>query len=99
MGSCGGDLLFESNQRQQDMERGAFGEFSFHFELPGVFLDDSVHNRQAQARPVIFRGEKWIEDVRDVFIANALAIVAHGDAQNLVRLRDGDGTSKRLNSS
>ncbi len=79
--SCGGHLLVEPNQRQQDMKGRALGEFAFHFDLPGMFLDNSVHDGQAESRAVILGRKEGIEDVRDVFAANAFAVVANRDAQ------------------
>ena len=43
--SCGGDLLVETNQRQQNVEGRAFRELALHFDLPAMFLDDAVHDR------------------------------------------------------
>ena len=40
-----------------------------------------------KAGAVILGGEKRIEDVRDIFAANAFAVVANRDAQDFVRHR------------
>ena len=86
-------LLVESDERQQNMKCRALGEFAFHFDLPGMFLDNAVHHGEAEPRAVILGREKGIEDMWNVFVADALAVVANGDAQNLVHIsvRAGDG--------
>ena len=66
------------------MKRRSFLQLTFHFNLAAVFLNNSVHDRQPEAGPVIFRGKKWIEDMRDVLLANALPIIANTDPQGIV---------------
>src|SRR4051812_3154807 len=61
-------------------------EFAFDFDLAAVFLNNSMHNRQPEARSVIFGCKKRIEHVWDVLWFDSLTTVANADSQNLVRL-------------
>ena len=54
----------EPHERQRDEEGRPSRELARHFDLPAVFLDDAVHNGEAEAGAVILRGEKRIKDVR-----------------------------------
>ncbi len=64
-----------------------------------MFLDDPVHDGQAEAGAVILGGKKRIEDVGDIFTANAFAVIANGDAQNLVHFPVGSASTAAIHSS
>ena len=58
-------------------EGGAFAGRGAHLDLAGVFLDDAVAYREAQAGAASggFGGEEGIEDARQIFARNARARV------------------------
>src|SRR3982750_3659027 len=68
------------------MKCSTFVQFAFDFDLAAMFLNDSMNDRESETRSVIFRCEKRIEHVWDVFGFYSLPTVANTDSQNLVRL-------------
>src|SRR5687768_12878569 len=76
------------------MEGGALLELALHLDLAAVFLNNAVDDGQPEACSVVFGGEKGIEDVRNIFTANALAIIANGHAQHFRRVAVASGDSR-----
>src|ERR1700757_3488233 len=74
-------------QRKVQVERSPLAGVALHADLAGVFLDDSVRDRQAQPGTALlvclrcsFRGKERIVDARDVFGRDAASCVGDTDA-------------------
>ena len=73
-------------QRQLHDERGALAFLAFHADGAAVEEDELMHNAQAQARAALFAAAgliyaiEAVEDVGQVFLGDAGAVVGHGEA-------------------
>ena len=81
--SAAKDLPYESGIVPRS---GARRKFAVSFYLTAMLLNNPVDDRQPQSCPIVFCREKWIENMRQIFPADSVAVIADRDAKNLVRL-------------
>ena len=58
-------------------ERGSCAQDGINFHTTAVRADDATNCGQPESGPSLARGEKWIENSRQIFLANASAFVRH----------------------
>src|SRR5437762_5482805 len=92
-----------SHHGKFQMEGCAFARPALHTNLPGMFLNDAVSDRESEARAALrsraigrFCGEKGIVNALDVFLRNAAAGIGNHDVHAAaVGSAHGEGSALR----
>src|SRR5260370_17470822 len=80
------------DRRELEVKGCAFARRGAHINLSGMFLDNSIAHRKAEARATAIGlgGEKRIEDAVDVLSSNASACIRDLDLDGSVSRRGAD---------
>src|SRR5262245_5401418 len=85
-------LLRGPGDRQRNAERGPPTFAAAQFDRTAVRLHDALRHPQAEPRALLFlRREKRLEDVRQVLLGDALAVVAYLDVDRVGHQKLGIG--------